>query len=555
MKKILILITCMLLLVSWSFAAEYTVKKLDAKAEIGEDTWCQMTHTVTLHVPAPTAEFKIPVAAVAEDVTITGMTGEVLQEEDYVYVKLTPDEGFSGEALVTLSFRTRAEVTEQEDSQSFSLEILGGRWEQKVEQFTFKAAFPKETEMKPKFLGGYSQADVEDFLKKDVVEQEVSGAVMGGMGDHDSFTMTMDMPAEYFTVPKIASHSSAAQWLCGIFGLLLTAGAVVYWFLFLRSPRLHAQARTIAPEGMTPAELIYVLCGAKPDFSLLVLHWASLGYLTVTANSAGRVLLRKSMEMGSERREEERKLFSMLFANSDVCQAGRSRYHRVAEIAAKALKRSWNKRLFSRDSGSPLVLRVASVVVAALAMLNTMDLILPMGGARWLLLLTALVAGGACGAAVMGGYARLIIRDWYWVGAGGAAALLMFFLGRFGGGMYLMLPALALCIFTGVVTRHGGRRTDSGSDVVEQTKGFCRFLRRGENQHLIQMVQRDPQSYYSMLLYAEACGSGKTYAKRFAGQNIEECSFLSFAGKVPEGAEAGYLQFAWVRKQMKRNAG
>lgn len=552
MKKILLLILCLTVLAGSCLAADYTVTRLVTDAVVEKDGACQMTQTVELNIANAVEEIVIPVGTDVKKVSVTGISGKTLRKDGSTYVRLIPGEGFVGNVTASVSYRTDGAIEATEQGQSFSLELVPAMWEQQVERFSFSVVLPQETAAQPSFFSGYSADEVEDYLTVASEGRAVSGQKRGGLLDRESFTLKMDVPEGYFSgVSGAAEDSSAGQWICGILGILIAAAAVYYWLRFLRSGRLRVQARTNPPEGLTPAEVPYLLCGAKPDFALMVCHWGSLGYLTITANSAGRVLLRKSMEMGTERREEERKLFSLLFGSSDVCEAGGSRYRRAAEIGAGVLRQYWARRLFDRNSGSPLILRAAAVLVAALAMLNTMAILLPASGVKWLLLIAAFIAGGACGAAILYGCVRLAVKDWLYVGVGAGALLLLFLMARLGGGMYLMLLALALCLLAGFATRNGGRRTASGSDMVEQTMGFCRFLGHAEDYHLVQSCQRDGQYFYNMMLYAAACGQGRAFARRFGDMELESCAFLTFTGKTPAEASGYYAKFEQLIKMLK----
>lgn len=554
MKKILLLILCCFFLAASCFAADHAVTKLVSDAVVEQDGTCRMTQTLELDIRTPVEEIVIPVASEARKVSVSGISAKNFRRDGNAYARLRPAEGFTGKVTVTVSYVTEGIIEVTEQGQRFTAELVSPLWEQQIDRYSFTVVLPEEVAAQPSYFSSYHADDVEDKLITATKDRAVSGQLRGGLLDRESFTLKLDVPAGYF--PGIGAdgekNSNAGQWICGILGLLITAAAVYYWFMFLRSgSRLRVQARTTPPETLTPADMPYLLAGAKPDFALLVCHWGSLGYLTITVNSAGRVLLRKSMDMGSERREEERKLFEMLFADSDVCEAGGSRYGRTAEIAQTALKHYWIRRLFDRRSGSPLVLRAAATLVTALALMNAMILILPPSGFKWLLVITAFIAGGACGTAVWYGCARLAVRDWRWVGIGGAALLLCYLMANLGGGIYLMLLALILCLLTGMLTRHGGRRTASGSDMVEQTMGFCRFLGHAEDQHLVQMLSRDGQYFYSMMLYAAACGQGKTFARRFGDMELESCAYLNFGDAAPAKAELFYQRFEQLMTQLR----
>ena len=553
-KLILLLLTCAVL-ASCALAADYTVDRLAVKAVVEDKGLSSMTHTVELTVNTPVEEIVLPVGRDVKRAALSGVSGKIFRSDGAAYARIKPGEEFTGKLTAVITFERQGLLEPVEAGQQFTLELCSDLYTQQVGRFSFSAALPKELEALPSFFSSYRADDVEDDLTTAMQGIAVSGQLRGGLLDHEAFTLQATVPEGFFAVktaaPAQREPGSVLMWICSILGTLVAAAAVYYWVRFLRSGSLKQQARTLPPEGLSPAEVPMLLASGKPEFALLVCHWGALGYLTVTRNGGGRVLLRKSMEMGTERREEEKQLFDMLFDASDVAEAGGSRYSRTAEAAASLLKRYWVRRLYDRASGSPMLLQAAAVLVCALGMMTTMAVILPPSGVKWLLLLIAFVAGGACGTAVLRGCIRFGVRDCLSIGLGAGALVMMYLMARFGGGMYLMLLAILLAVFAGLMTRFGGQRTASGSDMLEQTRGFCRFLTHAEDLHLTQMLENDGQFFYSMVLYAAACGQGRRFARRFDGLKMDACAFVTMAGEAPAGASEWYRQFEGLLKAMK----
>ena len=552
-KLVLLLLACVLL--ATCAMADYSIDRLAVKAVVEEKGRADMTHTVEITVDAPVEEILLPVGRDVKGVSLAGVSGRITRIDGAAYAKLQPGDGFTGKLEAVITYDRQGVITAGAAGQDFSLELCSDLCEKQVERFSFSMVLPQEAQAQPSYFSSYRADDVEDDLTTAAQGRAISGQLRGGLLDHESFTVQMTVPDGFFSVRTADGAAkepgAVMQWICAVLGSLIAAAAGFYWFRSLRSGRLKIQARTMAPEGLSPAEVPVLLADGKADFGLLVCHWGALGYLTVTVNGAGRVLLRRSMEMGTERRDEERQLFEMLFASGDVCEAGGSRYARTAEQAEQLLQRHWARRIFDRRSGSPNILRAAAVLVSALAMMTTMGIILPPFGMKWLLVIMAFVAGGACGAAVVGGCVRFGIRDTLWLGLGAGALVMMYLMARFGGGMYLMLVAILLCVFAGIMTRFGGMRTASGSDMLEQTRGFCRFLTHAEDVHLTQMLEADGQFFYAMALYAAACGQGRRFARRFDGLRMDACAWLTLSGEAPQTASDWYRQLETLRKAMK----
>ena len=120
------------------------------------------------------------------------------------------------------------------------------------------------------------------------------------------------------------------------------------------------------------------------------------------------------------------------------------------------------------------------------------------------------------------------------------SGLLMLIVSRLGGGTLTVLLAIALNAFTGIATRHGGKRTDSGNKLVEQAIGFRRYLRRAGEKRLIATQKRDGQFFYKLLPYAEAVGMGAAFAKKFGDTMLDGCDWYETAEPLPRTAEGFY---------------
>lgn len=557
MRKLWICVVCCLLLCATCLAADYSVTRISADCSVRQDGSSRITHKIELEVPQKVNQFTIPVAMDARDISVdtsvAGTRAELFKQAGAGYARIIFPEPFFGAMTVTVVYTADGTVEEGETSQDYRCELLSGLWETKVERFNFTVILPEGISRAPTFSSGYHGVEVMDAMTPPPVMEgrAVSGIVRGGLMDRESFSLQLTAPAGFFDV-KSPVRGNTLTWIMAGVLLVLAALGLWYWFRTLRSSRLRVQARTMPPENLTPAEIQYVLCGGRPSFGLLVCHWASLGYLTITVNSAGRILLRKCMDVGSERREDEKRLFEILFGSSDVCEACGSRYLRAADLAERGLRRHWFRRLYEKNTGSVVLLRALASVMTGLALLSSMNLLLPGAQLKWLLLVVSTAAGAAMGTAVYHGITRFVVRDWKWVAAGAASFVILYSMGRFGGGFIPMAIALAADVAVGFVTRRGGKHTTSGADLTERAMGFCRFLQHAEDQHLCQMLHRDPQYFYSTMLYAHSCGVGRRFARSFGDVWLEDCPWLTFSGRTAARAYPYYLQFEELLRKMDR---
>ena len=176
---------------------------------------------------------------------------------------------------------------------------------------------------------------------------------------------------------------------------------------------------------MRKQNVVTVLAPAKLNLALDVVGLLPNGYhdLDMTMQAITlyeRVVLRRRVDMGNERRPAEVRLFQMLFSQGDVCEGVSLLYKRTAEKADEVLRRYWVRRMYRKTSGNPLIMRALGILAGALTAAEAASPILPSGFVRWLLLAVIFVLGGVLFAVIQ--YAPAAYYQGKWPLAGLAAA-------------------------------------------------------------------------------------------------------------------------------------
>ena len=523
-KRFFLLLALLLALTTCALAADGTITDLRTDCLLSASGSCQVTETVTVEFTGSAQSLTLPLGANAKHGAVAGYHAKKVTEDGYTLLRLEDAAGFSGSRTFTVTYTLSSLVSETDGAQTLTLPLLCPKWDYPIEHFSFTVSLPKETEAVPAFASGYYGDVIEDYMT--TVRQ---GAVLRGeldtaLKDHESLQMTLDLGARYFS----GTYSGwSANWLSAVFCLLFAALALVYWALTLRSPRIPAASRTLPPDSALPCDLPFLLAGARPDFNMLLCHWAGLGYLSIAVDPQGHVSLLRHMYMGNERRRLEVRLFSALFARADRCDGASLHYKNTAKSAMGALGRYWARRLYTRTSGNPLVMRALTCLSTGIAVLSAVSLLLPVLPLRTLLLALCFIAGMGLSIlvqrAAMGWYLRSIPA----LALGGLGGVVLLLLGNLSGTFLLALLAAGLSVLTGVLTRHGGQRSRTGSQLLGQVLGFRRFLLRVSPSHLAMRLQRDPQYFYRTLPYAEAMGLGAAFARKFGDTELEPCEWYN----------------------------
>ena len=125
-------------------------------------------------------------------------------------------------------------------------------------------------------------------------------------------------------------------------------------------------------------------------------------------------------------------------------------------------------------------------------------------------------------------------------------ALVLLVAGGFAGqgpDTFLVLVHLTLTAFA---IAFGGRRTALGTELLQKTLGYKRYLAGLDETALRRLVRQNPQFYYETLPYAEALGLGQKLTDRLQGVKLEPCAYLPGT----TSASAFYQRFETFRTQL-----
>lgn len=540
MRRAIILTLCVILLATSALAADTVITDMKTDCQIDGSGVCRISQTVTVEIGEILNELTFPLGKNARHGSVAGYATKKSEEDDCTVLTLRADAGLSGLRTYTVTYELENLISEENEEQTLTVPLLSALWKYPIENYRFTITLPQNVEAYPLFSSGYYGEAVEDYITLAANETILSGVLNEPLRDHESLQMQMVLPAGYFT-----GHFSrwSGDWFSVLFVLLLSVLVVVYYLRTLRNPRLFTQTRRLPPDSVQPGDAPYLLAGGKPDFTMMIFYWASLGYLSVYAGKQGKVVLRRQMHMGNERRELEIRLFYTLFARGDVCDGASLQYKRSALKAEQVVRRFWDRRLYQKNSGSPLVMQLLCCAASAVAALESAALLLPMMTARWMLLVLSLPLGAALSFLVQELPAAWLLKEKTKAALGAASAAGMLLLCQPGGGALLMLLALGLSVLTGFAVQHGGKRSENGTRLIGQTLGYQQFLQKTDGEELHTLLKRDPQFFYKTLLYAEAFGFGEKYAEKFAVQELESCSWYQEAAPLPKTASAYYARW------------
>ena len=543
MKRFLLAVLCLVLLAAPVGAME-PGNAMEVRAVVGEDGSCQMTVELTLQLDGKAEQLVLPVGSGARDAVVNGAAMEVRRLDGIYGLILDSSAGLRGAQTFTITYTLHSCILEEEE-RTLRLPLLPEGLAYPVDRLTFRVTMPGPFSETPGFTSGYYGEDVDNYMTVSVSGPEISGSVNTGLRDQDSLILTMKAPDDLFPRRYETGTLAPVARLAALgFGLL----AIVYWMLRLRWQPVRAVAQAQAPVGVGPGEVGCRLFARSPDFPLMVVSWAQLGYLTIHVGQDWAVTLHKRMDMGNERSAYERGLFQALFGREQLAEGGGARFQALVKRTAASKPRVSGQ--FHR-SGRPFWVRLLGALMGLCAGVAAGDLSAP--AVSWRMAWVVLWGLGWAVASwlLQDGFRSLLSwerRPGLLALCAGAALLLTGVLAGCAG--LALVCGLAQCLL-GLLVLFGGRRGEAGRQTLAALLGLRRYLRTVDRKQLHRILQQNPGYYYDMAPYALALGVDRQFAGRFDRMRLPACTWLVTDFPPVSGAREWYPLLRQVTRVLR----
>ena len=520
MRRLACLFAIMILL-TLPVSALNSITSANNQTTINTDGSCQVSLALTLKLDYMPAGLVFPIPAEATNVTVGGVSVSAPYSGGVRKIDLSGFIANAGTHTFVIRYTLPDAISKEKDNLILTLPLLCG-FEYPVEAFYFTINLPGHISGRPQFTSTYYPDAIETMMYVRVQNETITGSMDNRLQDHETLTMSLVVTEEMFPQPV------AKQWSMDTTDLVMLSfagAAILYWLITMRALPPRSVRRSAAPDGITAGHISCRLIGQGVDFTAMVLSWAQLGYILIQPDDDGRVLLHKRMEMGNERSEYENRAFRGLFGKRTIVNGTGYHYAVACRKAIRSIPGIQDD--FRRGSGNPLIFRSLALIVGAVNGVSMAIAFAEDSGWRAVLGILLAIAGLVVTWFIQGIGKSIHSRNKLHAIVGIVAAGLWYLLNHLSGEWILALIVIPFEFLTGLGAFYGGRRTESGKQVVSEILGLRHYLKSLNTKQWKQILRNNPHYFYDMAPYALALGIDRQFARQLKGMRLPNCPYLT----------------------------
>lgn len=521
MRRLIITLLIITLLTTTVFAAG-SVQELQSSTVASQDGSCEVTVTVQLRLDESPSDPTFPVPAKAMDISLNGK--RVYPTVSGNVRRIDLKDVIPGAGICTFVIRYTLENAVSADSSdrlNLKLDLLSG-FAYPIEKATFSVTLPGAPASRPALTSTYYQEAIDALMEYTVTDNTITCSFEGDLKDHETLTLTLPVTKAMFP------QSMTMLWRMGtddVAIILCAVLAFVYWIFTMRNAPPRRGRRAKNPEGITAGELGCCLTGEGMDLTVQVLCWAQMGYLLLQLDDNGRVLLHKRMDMGNERSDWEVRFFRSLFGKRKTVDATGLHYARLYRKAASFHPHIRN--YYRSNSGNPLIFRILCAAVGLFGGISLASSFAVDTLATVLLAIPLAIAGCVAAWLIQSAAGVIHLRHWRKLLLGIGCSGIWLLLGILAKEAGIALIVVLIQWLSGLMRAYGGRRSQTGQQLMSQILGLRRHMRQASTETLLLLQERNPDYYYSLAPYALALGVDRLFARHFGDCQLPECDYLT----------------------------
>ncbi|MBN2559105.1 MAG: DUF2207 domain-containing protein, partial [Clostridia bacterium] len=528
----------------------YSIAAYDVGIKVSSENTYETKETIT-------ADFEIPKHGIYRSIPMryegqkTGISN-IYVSEQYTQSKSNgelilkigdPDITLTGLKKYVIAYEFDMGGDQNDGFDLFYFNIIGTGWDTFIENVKFEIELPVAVSTEDvSFYTGAAGNSYQATVHHVIEGTRITGFVPI-LGPNEGLTVRIVLPEDTFAVKSMKGKPvlfSSASW---IICLLLMLFAWHIWNSKGRDPALYPSVQFEPPENMTPAEAGYVIDGIidNKDITSLIFHWAEKGFIDISESGKNEFLFVRKKEPETSN-DYETFMFHRLFeygrdgwvSTNDLKQEF---YEDIPLVKAQIMEKyEGGRSLFTKES--KIWSRIVFLLSALPLFLLTLTLMegLPPPELFFSTAFTAVVM------LVVGGVMVHAMKKWnIYTRLARISRIVMFaimtavffavcfvfaftieeaFSPFYHSMAFIVAEALRTALATFTLLAFSAaiiKRTEFGHGLLEHLLGLRNFIKEAEMDKLKQMIDKDPEYFYSILPYAIVLGLENSWARKFEG--------------------------------------
>ncbi len=472
-----------------------------------------------------------------QNISVTGGALDTSYKNGNVVLRIgDEDKTLLGKQTYVIRYTVRNRADGIDSFDEFYWNLIPHNWETDISSAKISVTFPKKADLsKARVLcGSYGSLDTNRFQVSENGTTLIATA-KGALSKGEGVTLRAQLPNMYFSGEE---ENAGLQFLMIALMVLCFAGTIVLKILLGRSKTVIPVIGFYPPEGMTSADVGFVLDGMTDtkDILSLIIYWAHRGLLSIEEIDDKTMRLTRLAPLPEDAKAYEKAMFDQLFFKRDTVTTAELKNHFYTAIAAakKGVRTHYTAQRETR------IFKKSSVVAGFFAMLLTalpMALFLCIGYEIRIVDEGVLIGGIFFGALTLGLLLFLnmvehrknaVTRGKYYTQKilAWAGIIVVALCGALVGATSLHMTRLAVvaAVMTLAQTTMVVRMrcyTDYGTRLIGEILGFREFIRTAELDRLKALANNDPAYFYGVLPFAYVMGLSDVWAKKFKEIAVE----------------------------------
>lgn len=520
MRRIIAVVLCCMILCLPVYA-DNAASDVTVTSAVTQNGSCQIAVNMTIRLDQPANNLLLPLGSDVSSVSLNGANASLSQSEGITNINLDSLNGLTGTFPIAIHYTVNSVVKTDDDGKQYvSIPLLTG-FKYPIENMNFSVTMPAAFDTVPAFFSGYHERDIERDITTEINGATISGSVNVPLKDSETLVLKLQTPEGMFPESQAMGGSlfidNVAMGICA-------AVALLYWIITMGCKPLFSVHRSTAPDGISAGNVGSYLVHKGADLTMMVIHWAQLGYLIIHLDEHGRVFLYKKMEMGNERNSFEQRIFKNLFGKGTMIDATSYRYAKQCEKTALISKKFAAGYL--PHSGNPKLFRILGCLVGLFAGIAMGDSIVSSPTWRILCMILMAVVCTACSWFIQEGMGCLHLYHKNSLQATLLCTVIVLLAGVFTKCALYAIIVVVWNLFVGLAAAYGGKRSENGARIYQEILGLRRHMKKVSKSELVRIMRTNPDYYYELVPFALALGVDKQLAKQFDTLPIPDCTWL-----------------------------